>query len=74
MTVLLGKLLVVEVVDQADDAPLLLVLAVLAGQVAHDRLDGSGVIDQRGALVVLLQQGKGLLARWDFFTHGLVLV
>ena len=49
-TVLVGVLLVVEVVEDPDDAPELLVAAALAGQVAHHALHSEGVHAERRAL------------------------
>ena len=45
-----------DVVDEADEAPGLLVLTALAGHVPHDGLDGEGVLDKALVGVVLVQQ------------------
>ena len=55
-----GKALIVEVVQQADDAPRLRVFAELGGVGAHRRLDGQHVLAQRRRLGVLLHQGEGV--------------
>ena len=51
-TMLVGKLLVIEVVDQADDPPFFFVFITLAGHIAHDPFDGQGMFDQAFGLVV----------------------
>ena len=59
----IGIALVVEVVEQADDAPELLVLAACARVGAHRGLDGQAVAAQRLGLDPLRQEGPGLVAR-----------
>ena len=54
--------LVVEVVEQGDDAPALLVLAEMPRVPARRRLDGEGVPEERLALRVPRQRLPGLLA------------
>ena len=56
MVRLIGPALVVEVVQQRDDAPVLLVLADQPGVAAHGRLDGQHVLPQAFALGVFLHQ------------------
>ena len=53
---LVGKLLVVEVVQQADQAPGLGILAVPDGIRAHGRLDREHVLAQRRGPGVLLHE------------------
>jgi hypothetical protein len=48
-------------VDEADDAPGVLVLAGLAGEVAHDGLDREAVLAQAIALGVLAEKVPGSL-------------
>ncbi len=55
--------LVVEVVEQRDDAPLLFVGALLPGIAAHRRLDGQRVLAQALALGPLGQQLPCRLSR-----------
>ena len=55
--------LVVEVVQQARDAPQLLVLAEAAGVGAHRGLDGQHVLAQRRRFRPLAEEGPGLRAR-----------
>ena len=62
-----GMDLVVEVVEQRDDAPALLVLAELAGVGADRGLDGKGVAEQRLALRVARERLPGAVAR---HVHG----
>src|SRR5262245_37422871 len=52
----IGPALVVEIVQQADDAPALLVLAELAGISPHRRLDGDHVFLEAFALGVFREQ------------------
>ena len=54
--------LVVEVVEEADNTPLLLVAAELAGVGAHSRLHGEAVLAQGFRLGVLAEQVPGGLA------------
>ena len=65
--VLVGMLLVVEVVQEPGDAPLLLVLAVLAGVPAHGRFHTHAVPAQRVAGGVLTQEREG---RLTIVRHG----
>ena len=65
LAVLLGKLLVVDVVDQPDDAPFLLVLAELARVVAHDGLDGKRMAAETLGGVVLQEEGERLFPCWN---------
>ena len=56
-------LLPIQVVQQADDAPKLLVVGVeLARKVAHGALDGLAVRDVERVLVVLVEQFKRAVA------------
>jgi len=61
--VFLGMLLVVHVVDQPDDAPLLLVRAFLPGDMAHDGLDRQGVRKETGAFHVIRKDRPCFFAR-----------
>jgi hypothetical protein len=58
-----GMALVVHVVQQAHDAPQLLVLAGAPGGGAHGRLDGQAVAAQGGRFDPLGEQVPGLVAR-----------
>ena len=63
----------VQVVQQAHDAPELLVFRIeLAREVAHGLLHRFAVLDVEGVFVVLLQQRERLLARHACFEfrHG----
>jgi hypothetical protein len=52
--VLIGKLFIIEVMDQTDDPPLLLVLAPLPGDITHDPFDRIGMLAQAIAFVILM--------------------
>jgi hypothetical protein len=54
MAMPLWKLLVVQIVDQTDEAPLVLVLTALAGAEPHHRLDRQCMANQRLVLIVFL--------------------
>src|SRR5215216_8075508 len=58
-----GMALVVEVVQEARDAPQLLVLAEAAGVRAHRRLDGQDVLAERRRFGPFAEEGPGLRAR-----------
>jgi hypothetical protein len=68
--VLLGEALVVQVVGHAHQAPLVLVLAVLAGHVAHHRLHRQGMALKAETGVVLHQELPGFFSG-RFAAHGL---
>jgi hypothetical protein len=61
VAVLLGKSLVVQVVDQADDSPFFFVFPPLPRKIPHDGLYRQGVFDEAVALVVLFEKEKGFL-------------
>ena len=64
-----GVALVVHVVQQADHAPQLLVLAVAARVRAHGRLDGQAVAAQGLRLDPFAEKVPGLIAR-KLHGHG----
>jgi len=55
----IGKLFVIEVVQQANEPPRLGILAVFGGIRAHRSLDREHVLPQRRRLGVLLHERKG---------------
>ena len=59
-----GVALVVEVVDEAGDAPELLVAAAVAGVGAHRGLDPQHVLAKRLGFDPLAEQVPGLFSRW----------
>ena len=67
---LVGKSLVVEVVQQADDSPRLLVRALLPGHRAHGDLDGVHVSPEGLGSGVLVNEGEGGLATEHGFLDG----
>jgi hypothetical protein len=54
--VLIGKLFIVEIMNQTDDPPLLLIPAALPGNVSHHSFDGIGMLSQTVALVILMEK------------------
>ena len=61
-TVLLGIKLKVYVVEHADNTPEIDPLrVVLPGDLPHDLGDGFGMLDVKGLLVILCDQGPGFL-------------
>ena len=62
VAVLVGKLLVVEVVHEPNNSPLLLVFTSLARYAAHDTLDTERVFDQAVTTVELLEKRERLIA------------
>jgi hypothetical protein len=59
LQVLLWVLLVIDVVQEAHDAPIIGILALLRGEVAHRRLDRESVAVQVVVVVVLAPQAQG---------------
>ena len=59
---LIGKLLVVEVVQQTDHAPCIGILALPLGHGAHGKLDGIHVAPQRLGGGVLMHELEGVRA------------
>ena len=57
-----GIALVVEVVEQSGDRPLLLIAVEALGETAHRGLHREAMLAQAVALRVLAQQGEGFLA------------
>jgi hypothetical protein len=55
-TVLIGKLFIIEIMNKADDSPLLLVLAALPCDITHYPFDGIGMLAQAIAFVILKQK------------------
>jgi hypothetical protein len=53
---LIGKLFIVEIMNQTDDPPLLLILAALPGNVSHHSFDGIGMLSQTVAPVMLMEK------------------
>ena len=58
----IGPALIVEIVQQPDDAPFLFVFVQLAGIGPHRRFDGQHVLAQALALRVLTNQRKCVVA------------
>jgi hypothetical protein len=54
--VLIGKPFIIEVVDETDDSPFLLVLTALPGNVTHHPFDGVGMLAQAVAFIILMQK------------------
>jgi hypothetical protein len=54
--VLIGKPLVIEVMDKANDSPLLLVLAALSADVTHHPFNGIGMLAQAIRFIILMQK------------------
>jgi hypothetical protein len=67
--VLIRKLFVIEIVDEANDSPFLLILAALSGNVAHHPFDGVGMLAQGFRLVILMQKLQGFLPRRYSLSH-----
>jgi hypothetical protein len=70
LAVLIGKPFIIEIMNQTDDPPLLLVLASLPGNVTHHPFDGIGMFAQTVALIILVEKFQGLLACGSFLFHG----
>jgi hypothetical protein len=54
--VLIGKPLIIEVMDKTDDPPFLLVPTALPGNVAHHPFNGIGMLAQAIAFIILMQK------------------
>jgi hypothetical protein len=54
--VLAGKLFIIEIMNKADDSPLLLVLTALPRNIPHHPFDGISVFAQAIAFIVLMQK------------------
>ena len=67
--VLLRELLVVQVVDQADDAPFLFILALFFRHVAHDGFNRKCVLYETFIRVVTAEKLEGFLSCRDFSFH-----
>jgi hypothetical protein len=54
--VLVGKLFIIEIMNKADDSPLLLVLTALPRNIPHHPFNGIGMFAQAIAFVILVQK------------------
>ncbi len=56
----IGPAFIVEIVEQANDAPLAFIFAEFAGVGAHGDFDGAHVADQAWILDVFIEQGESV--------------
>jgi len=64
-TVLVGIHLVIEVMDQSYHTPHLLILAMFAGHVSHDTLNGQSMFEEAVRLVVFFEEREGFFTGWS---------
>jgi hypothetical protein len=54
--VLAGKLFIIEIMNEADDSPLLLVLTALPRNIPHHPFNGIGMLAQALAFIILMEE------------------
>lgn len=64
------ELLVIEVVDEADEAPFFDIFVALAGEVSHGGFNGEGVLDGFVGVVEFFEECEGLFAGGGVSIHG----
>jgi hypothetical protein len=69
-----GKLFIVEIVNQADGPPFLIVLAPLPCDVAHHPFNRIGMLAKAIGLVILMKKFQGFLPSRYLFCHFLFLL
>jgi hypothetical protein len=67
--VLVRKLLVIQIMHEADDTPFFLVLPLFSGHVTHNPFHGEGMFNEALILVVFRKELKGVFSGRNFWAH-----